>query len=461
MHRVYIAGTRKSSGKTLFATGLCASLRARGMRVQPFKKGPDYIDPMWLASATGQPCYNLDFRTMTDAELRSTLARGRQADCSIIEGTKGLYDGVATDGSDSNAAMAKQLDTPVLLIVDCEGMTRGIAALLTGYVTFDRKVQLAGVILNQVAGARHEQKLRAAVDQYCDLPVLGSLPRRLGLGIAERHLGLIPCNESAQPDQQIAALAAAVRDGVDIDAITSIAARASRIDVEPPAAQAPPTARIKLGVLRDQAFGFYYPDDLQSLERAGAELVFVDAQQQTLPPVHGLFIGGGFPETQAPGLQANRVLREQIRLAIDEGLPVYAECGGLMYLCRTLTWRGERTEMVGAIPADCVVEDRPQGRGYTVLQHTGDQLWQVASDGAVIHAHEFHYSRLIDLPEDLSYAYRVTRGHGIDGQRDGLVFRNVQANYVHLRNTRQSPWVASFVNFVAAVSKTAPRPCPA
>ena len=460
MHRIYIAGTHKSCGKTLLATGLCAALRSRGVTVQPFKKGPDYIDPMWLAAAAGRPCYNLDFRTMNDAELRSTLAHGGDADCSIIEGTKGLYDGVATDGSDSNASMAKKIDSPVLLIVDCEGMTRGIAPLLMGYATFDTQVKLAGVILNRVAGARHEQKLRAAVNHYCDLPVLGALPRSPALRIPERHLGLIPHNESEQAAQHIDALAQAVQDNVDVDGVNAVAERAARIESPESGVRVPPASLIKLGVLRDQAFGFYYPDDLQSLERAGAELLFIDAQrQQTLPAVQGLFIGGGFPETQAAALQANRALREQIRLAIEGGLPVYAECGGLMYLCRTLTWRGQRSEMVGALPADCVVEDRPQGRGYAALRHTGNELWPVAGEGAEIHAHEFHYSRLVDLAEDLDYAYQVTRGHGIDGRRDGLVYRNVQANYVHLRDTQQSPWVSAFVKFAATAGRTAT--CPA
>ncbi len=448
MHALYLSAAHKSSGKTLAGIGLCAALRERGKRVQPFKKGPDYIDPRWLALAAGRDCFNLDFHTMDEAELRGTFARGADADVIVVEGTKGLHDGVATNGRDSNAALARLLDVAAVLVIDCQGMTRGVAPLLLGLRDFDPGVRIAGVILNRVGGARHEQKLRAALAQYCDLPVFGALASGTDLGPGERHLGLLPANEDADARARVAAIGEWFAGQVDLDAL--LAASASTAPAPAPAAPSGPApGRITLGVVRDRAFGFYYPDDLEALQRAGAELVFVDAlRQQRLPALDALFIGGGFPETQLAALSANRELREAIRGAVDGGLPTYAECGGLMYLCRSLAWRGRRADMVGVIDADCVMGERPVGRGYVALGVTADAPWPVADDGRQVSAHEFHYSHLENLPAATRFAYSVRRGHGVDGRNDGIVQGNLLASYAHLRHTRQSPWTRGFVDFV-------------
>ena len=362
MTRLFISAAHKSSGKTTVTLGLCAAFTARGLTVQSFKKGPDYIDPMWLSMASGRPCYNLDFYTMDQDEILTTVA-SRSAGCNIalIEGNKGLYDGLDLDGSNSNAALAKLLGTPVILVIDARGMTRGIAPLILGYQAFDPEVPITGVILNQLGGSRHEAKLRAVIEHYTGVAVVGAIHRDPRLEIVERHLGLIPSNEDSTSNQKIREIGTVIAKQVDCDRLLKIAAGAPLL---PPAAAAPAElhtgTKLRVGVARDAAFGFYYPGDLEGLELAGAELIPLNTLTDTrLPALDGLFIGGGFPETQMETLTANTALRNEIRNAIVSGLPTYAECGGLMYLCRSITWGERRCEMAGVIPADVVMHGRP------------------------------------------------------------------------------------------------------
>ncbi len=557
MNRLLISAAHKSSGKTTLSIGLGAALRARGLAVQPFKKGPDYIDPMWLALATGRPCHNLDFFLMGADEIRTTFARyGHGADLCLIEGNKGLYDGLDLNGSNSNAALARLLQAPVVLVLDARGMTRGIAPLILGYQAFEPDVNIAGVILNRLGGSRHESKLRAVIEHYTDVPVLGAVHHDEELAILERHLGLTPSNEASAAQAQIDRIAATVAAGVDLDRLLAVAAAAPVLtaaggtlpkDRRPQAAQtlllplageggpqgrkrddrseepspsfplpspSPPSplpqageggeplracartsftrgeegepstasqrdlslgergdsrgtlsqtspasgrgdsARIpvKIGIARDAAFAFYYPGDLEALRAAGAELVPIDTLKDAhLPDVDALFIGGGFPEVHMQALAANRGLRAEIRAAIDGGLPAYAECGGLMYLARSLTWHGKTCEMVGAIPADVVMHAKPQGRGYVRLRETGANPWPVhgpAAPADEVRAHEFHYSSLKNLPPDTRFAYTVLRGTGIDGRHDGIVHKNLLANYSHLRDLAGNHWTRRFVDFV-------------
>ena len=464
MAHILIAAAHKSSGKTSVAIGLVAEIARRGLAVQPFKKGPDYIDPLWLGRAAGRPCYNLDFFTMSHGEIRSSFAtRSAGADISVIEGNKGLFDGLDVEGSDSNAALAKMLSAPVVLVIDTMGMTRGIAPLISGYLDFDRDVDIFGVLLNKVGGTRHEGKLRAALERYTDVDVIGAIGRDRVLEIPERHLGLIPANEAEAVDATIHRLADAVSAGTDVDRLIGIAGTTKSTQMQPQIAGAPDAATpdVRIAVARDAAFGFYYPDDLEAFENAGAELFFFDALSDSeLPAADGLFIGGGFPEMCLPALVANKSLRKDIRQKLAAGMPAYAECGGLMYLARTIQWRGEKYELIGAVPGDVIVEDRPQGRGYVMLEETGKGLWPALSgcpgdSNAAVPAHEFHYARLENLPADSAYAYRVMRGHGIDGNHDGLVIGNLLAGFVHHRNTEADPWVTRFVKFVREKSKTA------
>jgi cobyrinic acid a,c-diamide synthase len=454
MSQLFISAAHKSSGKTTISIGLCAALRERGLSVQPYKKGPDFIDPMWLGLAAGRPCRNLDFYLESELEIRERYSRFRQGcDISLIEGNKGLYDGLDLDGSNSNAALAKLLSAPVILVIDAQGMTRGIAPLILGYQDFDPEIQIRGVILNQVGGSRHESKLQAVIEHYTDVPVVGAVHRDPQLQIVERHLGLMPSNETGAATEKIAYIGKQIAAQTDLDRIRSIAAEhpaaRSSFSSEPAAA----TRDIRLGIARDAAFGFYYPDDLEALERHGAEIVPFDTlRDPRLPPqLDALFIGGGFPETHMAALEENRSLRQDIRAAIEGGMPAYAECGGLMYLARSLHWNGDTREMVGVLPGDIRMHERPVGRGYARLREQPACLWprqQAPAKSDDFPAHEFHYSGIEGLPEDTSFAYEVTRGYGIDGHHDGIVHHNLTANYVHLRSVHRNEWTARFLDFV-------------
>jgi cobyrinic acid a,c-diamide synthase len=456
MNRLLISAAHKSSGKTTLSIGLCAALAQRQLKVQPFKKGPDYIDPMWLGLASGRPCHNLDFFLMQNGEILSSFVEySRNTDIAVIEGNKGLYDGLDLDGSNSNAALAKLLAAPVILVIDARGMTRGVAPLILGYQAFDRNIRIAGVILNQLGGVRHERKLRAVIEHYTDVPVIGAVHHDDRLAIIERHLGLMPSNEASGARAKIDVIASVISNQVDVDRLLVIATSAPPLPVS---MQSSPEdgqggsekIPIKLGIAHDAAFGFYYPGDLDALRRHGAELVYFDTLKDPhLPDVDALFIGGGFPEVHMQALEDNRSLRKEIYQAIESGLPVYAECGGLMYLSRSLRWQTSRCEMVGAIPGDTVMHERPQGRGYVVLHETGKSPWQRTTGSAIeIRAHEFHYSTLENVPKNLEYAYDVTRGTGIDGQHDGIVYRNVLACYTHMRDVGNNHWTARFIDFI-------------
>jgi len=451
MHRFLVSAARKSSGKTTVSIGLAAELSRRGLAVQTFKKGPDYIDPMWLSAATGRPCRNLDFNLSTPGELQHEFARhGAGADVCLVEGNKGLFDGLDLNGRNSNAALAQLLELPVVLVLDARGMTRGIAPLILGYQAFERSIRIAGVILSRLGGARHEAKLRAVIEHYTDVPVLGAVQEDPRLAIVERHIGLMPANEDGAARTRIALLAAAVGGQVDLERLLAATVSHSVLPAVPPLLSRPGRTVARIGIARDRAFGFYYPDDLEALQRAGAELLFFDTLRDArLPRVDGLIIGGGFPEMFMRELEVNAALRGEILAAIEAGMPAYAECGGLMYLARSLTWHGDTRRMVGAIAGDVVMHERPVGRGYVRLASTEAHPWRGhGGEPAEIPAHEFHYSSISGLPPDTRFAYRVARGFGADGKSDGIVVNNLLANYSHLRSAGSYDWAARFVGFV-------------
>ena len=472
MSRLLISAAHKSSGKTTISVGLCSALTQRGLMVQAFKKGPDYIDPMWLSQASGRACFNLDPYLMSHAQITSGFAaHSKQADISIVEGNKGLYDGLALDGSNSNAALAKLLNLPVVLVLDARGMTRGIAPLILGYQAFDPAIHIAGVILNNVGGTRHESKLRAVIEHYTDVEVLGAIGYDTQLAVTERHLGLMPNHEIDNAAQRIKAMGSLIATGVNLDCLLAVAnlnvkplpADVARIVSDKPVTQSRSMERqnkkdLRIGIAQDKAFGFYYQDDLLAFENAGAELVSFDTLiDKSLPKVDGVFIGGGFPEMFMPELEANQTMRSQIKQAIEEGMPVYAECGGLMYLARSIRWNDKCFDMVGALPADVHMHNKPIGRGYVELETTANMPW--ASQGAdavanvTVKGHEFHYSSLENMAPEMRYAYRVKRGHGADGEHDGLLVKNVLASYSHLHQNASSQWVTQFVDFVREIKK--------
>jgi cobyrinic acid a,c-diamide synthase len=453
MASLFLSAAHKSSGKTTLSIGLCAALANRGLAIQPFKKGPDYIDPIWLGMAAGKPCYNLDFFVAGRQETIDDYCHRRQsADICLIEGNKGLHDGLDLDGGNSNAALAKALGSPVIMVVDARGTMRGIAPLLIGYQVFDQAVNIAGVIANRTGGKRHEAKLRAAVEAYTDIPFLGALENDASIGLDERHLGLIPGYEDLHSRSKIASIARAIDDNIDLDQLIRISRQATAVAPATLPLQAKAEFRgLRIGIARDRAFGFYYPGDLEAFRQAGAQLIDIDTtRDRRLAPIDGLFIGGGFPERHAAALAANRSLLESIRHAIEAGLPTYAECGGLMYLAQSLSWNGDSHDMVGVLPGQALMHERPQGRGYVRLEENRDlHPWSLRPNaGAELRAHEFHYSELSGLPDDAGFAYRVLRGSGIRQQQDGFVYRNLLASYTHLRNTIENPWVKRFLHFV-------------
>ncbi len=466
MHRFLISAAHKSSGKTTVSVGLAAALKRRGLAVQTFKKGPDYIDPLWLSLAGGRACRNLDFNLSSADELRAQFARhGAGSDVCLVEGNKGLYDGVDVTGSDSNAALAHALDIPAILVLDARGMTRGIAPLVLGYQAFDRDLRIVGVILNRIAGARHESKLRAVLERYTDVPVLGAVREDARIAMTERHLGLIPANEHGSAVSCIDAIAEAVARDVDLERLLA-ATMAAPMAARPQPVISTREPAIRIAIARDRAFAFYYPDDLEALERAGAELVFFDTlADRELPRCDALFIGGGFPECAMQELAANTPLLAAVHAAIDAGMPAYAECGGLMYLARSLTWRGLTYRMAGVLAADVVMHEKPVGRGYVRLIETDRHPWGAqASAHAEIPAHEFHYSSLEKLDPRTAFAYRVARGHGVNGTHDGIVYRNLLASYSHLRSVGPCDWAQRFVAFArrcAQQHRSPQRPLPA
>lgn len=445
--RFMISAAHKSSGKTVVSAGLSRAFSKQNQNVGSFKKGPDYIDPLWLSTASGNPCYNLDFNTMGDEELtRLFVSRAKGRDLSIIEANKGLFDGIDPEGLDSNAQLAKLLKTPVILVIDTVGMTRGIAPLLLGYQAFDPEVEIAGVILNKTGGPRHTGKLVQAVETYTDIPVLGAIRRTPDMDIAERHLGLITPAENAETEDWLDLVSYLVTEQVDLERIIEISNGADALSspLENPI-KTPNANGLRIGIARDEAFGFYYSDDLEAFEAAGATLVPIDTlRDQTLSEIDGLFIGGGFPETQMKALAANTSLRSEIRSKLEAGLPCYAECGGFMYLCKSLKWKDNEAHQVGFFDAHTAMQTKPQGRGYVRFSHNEDHPWGTSGD---LNAHEFHYARVTETTEATS-CRDIKRGHGTDGKNDGYLKGNTLAGFIHQRHTTANPWVFDFLRFV-------------
>lgn len=446
--RLIISAPHRSSGKTTLSIGLCAALARAGLAVQPFKKGPDFIDPMWLTAAAGRDCRNLDLFMMGDEQIRRSFERNSAgAEIALIEGNMGLYDSIDVEGSGSTSDLARQLGAPVILIIDTRNMTRSVAPLIQGFTGFEPDIQIAGVVLNKVSGPRHEQKLRAVIERYCDVEVVGAIRRRPEMEIIQRHLGLQPAREALGSATVIDQIEKIIAAGVDLDRIRAIAATAPPLPDTVTAATSFPEPSVRLGIAQDRAFTFYYPENLEALRAAGAELVpFSPLSDPELPHgLDGLYIGGGFPEMFMRELEANASLRAGIRDASLDGMPVYAECGGLMYLSRSLSWEGHGAEMVGALPCDVQMHAKPRGHGYMLLKAREGNGW--LEPGAEVRGHEFHYSEVVDLGK-VGFAYDVLRGSGVDGEHDGILHHSVLASYTHLHSLGSPGWAPGLVEFV-------------
>jgi cobyrinic acid a,c-diamide synthase len=442
--RVLVAGLRGGSGKTLLTVGLQAAWCRQGWTVAPFKKGPDYIDAAWSESATGRPCRNLDLYLLSSEALRrSFVASASTADFAVIEGNRGLYDGANVQGSFSTAELAKLIRAPVVLVVDCTKATRTIAASVYGCQQLDRDVPLAGVILNRTGGERHRTVIRDAIRDVTGLPVLGALPRLDRDIFPERHLGLLPPAEHAGRAEVVREAAEVATRYLDLEAFEAVARQAPSMDVGDVARNGRPgeTAdrQVRIGVFRDAAFQFYYPENLEALTREGAELVDISPlADEELPDVDALYIGGGFPETLAPALTENRSFRQSVREAADAGMPIYAECGGAVFLGEELDFHGRRYAMAGALPASFDFQARPRGHGYTEIETvTENPFFPV---GRTLRGHEFHHTYLRSAGTDLEFVFRVRRGYGFDGERDGLCRNRVLASYTHVHALSAVEW---------------------
>lgn len=447
-----ISSPQGRSGKTTVAIGLCDLFKRKGLSIQPFKKGPDYIDPSWLTAAAGRTCRNLDLFLIPKDRLLSAFGQACQSiHLAIIEGAMGLYDGIESVDHGTTAEIARLLSAPVVLVVNASRMTGSIAAMISGYQHFQEDIHIGGVILNHVSGLRHESKLRNAVEKYCKIPVVGSIPRDSGLHIPERHLGLIPSPESNEAESYVERIGRRLEGYLDVDHILRIA-RLAKTDAKTyPAPFDHEIERARVAVIRDRAFHFYYPENLEALTRAGAELSFVNSLRDRLPyPIDGLYIGGGFPEFFLKELEENHGLRQDIAGAIEDDLPTYAECAGLMYLCRRICWEGRSYEMVGTIPAEVQLSQRPQGHGYVVAEVVEENpLFPV---GLTVRGHEFHHSSLFQF-KGLNLAYSIKRGHGMDGKGDGVTYKNLFASYTHLHALGTPEWARYFMSLVSKKKK--------
>jgi cobyrinic acid a,c-diamide synthase len=458
--RILIGAFRGGAGKTLVSLGLLADWRSRGKSLSVFKKGPDYIDSAWLSRAASAPCYNLDTYLMgEEGVLRSFQARTAGTHLALVEGNRGLFDGVDVEGQHSSATLAKLLGLSVFLVVDCTKSTRTVAALLKGCQVLDEELRIQGVVLNQVSTPRHESIVRRSIERYCDLPVFGAVPRAKDIQLHERHLGLFPAQEHGAVRETIDSIRALIAAHVNLDSLWEAAERhcaegpakgPERDEMRQlPPASAPPFSGLRVGVVRDKAFHFYYPENIEALRDRGAEVVEVEASRDpVLPDVDALYIGGGFPETQARELAENRSFKRSLHEAVERGLPVYAECGGAIYLGKGLEWQGQLYPLVNVFPIVYRFHPKPQGHGYTLLQV--ERKNPLFPKGIRLKGHEFHYAGMRDWEEEaVRFACRVERGYGFDGTREGLCYKNAYATFSHLHALGESHWADSFLKRAA------------
>jgi cobyrinic acid a,c-diamide synthase len=430
--RIVIAGVTSGVGKTTVAVGVMHGLRKRGLRVQPFKVGPDFIDPSYHALITNRNSRNLDVWMMGRQGVLDCFASAcKDADIAVVEGVMGLFDGMSGKSDfASTAHVAKILDAPVILVVDASKGARSIAAIILGFLHFDTKLRIAAVILNNVAGERHANYITDALMGIAKIPVVGILPRNSKIKMEERHLGLVPALELKENNRRVITRTAKyVAECIDLDKVLSLCSVTSLPDARDDLKQ---PSRASIAVALDESFNFYYTDNFIALKTAGARFVFFSPiKDQKLPEgVHGLMLGGGFPEVLADRLEKNRLMVRSIRKAVDEGMPIYAECGGLMYLTRSISgYKGEkkRRKMAGIIEADTLMTGRLT-LNYTEAECNGSIFGKTHLRG-----HEFHYSSIENIAADSRFAYSMKKGRGVTGNQDGFIINdNSLAAYMHL-----------------------------
>lgn len=450
--RLVIAATQSGAGKTTLVTGLLAAWRAKGVAVQSFKVGPDYIDPGYHQLASGRPGMNLDTWLTPKEKLPATFVREMEgAELALIEGVMGLYDG-GRQGISSTAEIAKLLDASVVLVIDAKSMGASAAAIAKGFRDYDKEVTLAGVILNRVGSDTHETMLREAMADI-DMPVFGVLRRQEGLQMPERHLGLIPVEERSGEDKlaqkAVEAIGKAVGAEVDLNALLSLAKKASPLEIGLDSQAKPARKACRIGLAKDEAFSFYYPASLQVLEDMGAELIpFSPLEDEHLPEVDGLIIGGGFPEMFAEKLSANVSLRQEIKAQALAGMPVYAECGGYMYLMESLRdFAGREYDMAGIFAGRAAMTDKLQTVGYIEARMVEDTV--LGPRGTSLHGHEFHFS-LEEGETDSFRPYEFTRLRNGHKYQAGRKLGQVLGSYLHLHFAGCPQAARAFVEACAA-----------
>lgn len=452
-----VAGLRGGAGKTIVSLGITGAWRENGKNPAPFKKGPDYIDAGWLSKAAGRPCYNLDtFLCPPDAVRRSFIQHSLQSDVSIVEGNRGLFDGIDLDGSTSTAELAKLLNLPVLLVLDCTKSTRTMAALVKGCMIFDPELTICGVVLNRVAGKRHEEKVRANIEHYCGIPIFGAVPRLDHEDFPERHMGLLTSEEHAGAGEAVEAAVRMARSCIDLDRLYHTITRFadSRPCAAPPAAEpdevCPPFVDLNIGIIRDSAFQFYYPDNIEALKKLGARITYISPLTQTrIPAVDAIYMGGGFPETHAHQLARNHSFKTHFRQLALAGLPIYAECGGLIFLGEAICLKNDTFPMTGVLPVTFGLSSRPVGHGYTEVIVIRDNPFYTKGD--IIRGHEFRYSKILDIDySDTEMAFQMKRGKGIVDQKDGFFKHNTLGTYTHIHALGTPTWAPAFLRRAAA-----------
>ncbi|MBU1139197.1 MAG: hydrogenobyrinic acid a,c-diamide synthase (glutamine-hydrolyzing) [Proteobacteria bacterium] len=441
---IVVAGLSGGSGKSVVSVGLTAALARQGKVVVPFKKGPDYIDAGWLKLAAGRSCYNLDPYLMSMECIRNSfLEQSTGADIAILEGNRGLYDGVNPEGGYSTAELSLTLNLPVLLVVNCTKTTRTVAAMVLGCLNLDERIDIRGVVLNQIGTKRHESIVTQAVETYTGIPVLGAVPRMKKDIFPMRHLGVTPHQEYEGSDEAMTLLANTAEEHLDLGRIQEIMAPVGRQQRD--SVQQVQGKKLRIGLLMDAAFQFYYSENLEALERGGAELVAINAmEEKVLPELDGLYIGGGFPETSAGALAANKSFRNSVKTAAAAGLPIYAECGGLIYLGESIELEGEVHLLAGVFPIRFGMSKKPQAHGYSIFEvDENNPFYPLASE---VRGHEFRYSTVLEWsgnPKDL--ALKMKRGVGFVGGRDGLTTKNVLALYTHVHALGTPEWAKGFL----------------
>ena len=445
---IVVAGLAGGSGKSVVSVGLTAALAARGRVVVPFKKGPDYIDAGWLQLAAGRKCYNLDPYLVDEEVLQASFrTHAAGADIALLEGNRGLYDGVNAEGGYSTAELAISLKMPVLLVVNCTKTTRTVAAMVLGCMHLDKRVDIRGVVLNQIATERQRRLVTEAVERYTGVPVLGVIPRLERDIFPMRHLGMVPYQEYGNSGGALSFLIETVTENLDLNRIESIMQPFAVQDrVDSAMSGSGPEKDVKIGILQDAAFQFYYSENLEALERAGARLVPLNAlRDRELPELDGLYIGGGFPETSARALADNESFRRSVRDAASAGLPIYAECGGLIYLGESISLEGVEYPLAGIFPAKFGMSKKPQAHGYSVFTVERENPFYPV--GTTVKGHEFRYSTVLEWGwnED-GMALKMERGKGFWQQRDGLVYKNVLALYTHVHADGTPEWAIGLVD---------------